>query len=163
MNAVSTALGLMQEASRTAYFDGPVPVFGEAWLPSIFNFIQLAVAAIRIDLGNPSPNNLLMHPEVLNRTLTETFPEIGAIDLESMPSKLYTHLKEQSLLVSTDSGSMLDTLSVPGPSVVQTVQQPLGKDRDAHFLDAVCHSAFRSWSVNLKRCGTYPVRTLNQD
>lgn len=121
VNAISATQGLMQEASPTTFFDGPMPIFGEAWRPPIFNFVQLAVAAIRIDLGNPSPNNLLTHPTVFNRSLTKTFPEIGAIDLKSMPSVLYAHLEEQSLLAGTDSGSALDPFRVPGPSVVQTV------------------------------------------
>ena len=88
--------------------------------PPIDNMLHLALAAIRVDLGNASPNNFLTNPEVLNRTLTAVFPQTASTS--RMPSKLYKFLHEQSLLVSSHSGpSVFDPFHIPGPSVVEAV------------------------------------------
>jgi hypothetical protein len=52
------------------------PLIKLDWFPRIANLIQVIVASIRIDLGNPSPNNFILHPSALNRTLSSTFPAV---------------------------------------------------------------------------------------
>ncbi|TFK33344.1 hypothetical protein BDQ12DRAFT_615411 [Crucibulum laeve] len=41
---------------------------------ALANLIQTIYASVRLDLGNPSPNNFIVHPEVTSKTLVETFP-----------------------------------------------------------------------------------------
>lgn len=85
--------------------------------PPIVNFLQLALAIIRIDLGNTLANNFLTHPQLLNQTLEAFFPETTSAS--GMPSRLHSYLQQQALLLG--SGSAFDAFQVPGPSVVQTV------------------------------------------
>ncbi|KAF8896200.1 hypothetical protein BD779DRAFT_1608509 [Infundibulicybe gibba] len=40
----------------------------------INNMVQLIYAAIRIDFGNPAPNNFLLNPSSLDSTINSTFP-----------------------------------------------------------------------------------------
>jgi hypothetical protein len=63
------------------------PLIELDWLPRIANLIQVIVASIRIDLGNPSPNNFILHPSALSRTLSNTFPAVGLTN--STDSLLY--------------------------------------------------------------------------
>jgi hypothetical protein len=57
------------------------------WTARISNLIQVIVASIRIDLGNPSPNNFFLHPSALNGALSSIFPPIGPTN--STDSLLY--------------------------------------------------------------------------
>ncbi|KAJ3503340.1 hypothetical protein NMY22_g18279 [Coprinellus aureogranulatus] len=119
--AVDSTLGLMQDGSGPSLpVDFTLPyVLDDTMRPPITNILQLMLAVIRIDLGNPSPNNFLTHPQVLNRTLDAVFPETPAA--MKMESKLFTYLREQALLQLEESGSAFNLFHVPGPSVVQTV------------------------------------------
>lgn len=54
------------------------------------NLIQLVYASIRIDLGNPSPNNFIINPSTTNKTLTQSFPRTPVV--EAAESKLYQRL-----------------------------------------------------------------------
>ncbi|KAF5342325.1 hypothetical protein D9611_001496 [Ephemerocybe angulata] len=85
----------------------------------INNILHLALAAIRIDLGNPSPNNFLTHPESLNQTLTATFPETPFTS--QTQSLLYTTLNEKHFVKESLDSDDLPIFSVPGPSTVQAV------------------------------------------
>ncbi|TEB35850.1 hypothetical protein FA13DRAFT_1787323 [Coprinellus micaceus] len=117
--AVGENFDLMQDNSFGPSF-GPPYELDDTLRPPISNILHLALAAMRVDLGNPSPNNILTHPDALNQTLTAVFPQTTST--VSMPSKLYTYLHEQSLLVSSESGtSVFDPFRIPGPSVVQAV------------------------------------------
>jgi hypothetical protein len=53
----------------------------------ISNLIRTFHAAVRIDLGNPSPNNVFLNPSVLNATFSEQFPATSI--LNSSRSLLY--------------------------------------------------------------------------
>jgi hypothetical protein len=100
------------------------------------NLLHLVLAAVRIDLGNPSPNNFSIHP----RRLTKAPAAVETPPVGSVESGLYTYLATQ-LRVSTAEGddrpaasvfepwgfsgynsdSAFDVFHVPGPSVLQTV------------------------------------------
>lgn len=117
--AVGENFDLKQDNSFVPSF-GPPYELDDTLRPPISNILHLALAAMRVDLGNPSPNNFLTHPDALNQTLTAVFPQTAST--VSMPSKLYTYLREQSLLVGSESGtSVFDPFRIPGPSVVQAV------------------------------------------
>lgn len=91
--------------------DTNVPIIAPDWYPAIFNLIQVIIAAIRIDLGNPSPNNFLLHPSALNETIASALPP-NATD-----SLLYQANIHPEIYGIQD---MLP-LTVTGPSVMQVV------------------------------------------
>ncbi|KAJ3546875.1 hypothetical protein NMY22_g1867 [Coprinellus aureogranulatus] len=117
-NTIDASLDLLQDASFPPS-PGPRLVLDDNLRPPITNILHLALAAIRIDLGNPSPNNFLTHPEVLNRTLVDVFPAIGATP--SMQSQLFTYLEQQTAVIGSDSGSAFDPFTIPGPAILQAV------------------------------------------
>ncbi|KAJ3525909.1 hypothetical protein NMY22_g10384 [Coprinellus aureogranulatus] len=119
LNAVNASLDLMQQSSRDPPTVDPQFALDDTFGPPILNMLQLSLAAFRIDLGNPSPNNFLTYPEALNRTLAPVFPSVPLSP--SMPSQLYDHLHQQSLLFQSGSASAFDAFRIPGPSIVQTV------------------------------------------
>jgi hypothetical protein len=125
--AIGANFDLMQDNSFLLSLSSPYEL-DDTLRPPIANILHLALAAIRVDLGNRSPNNFLTHPEVLNRTLTAVFPQTASAS--STPSKLYTYLHQQSLLVNSHSGpSVFDPFHIPGPSVMQAVYVCKGLQR----------------------------------
>ncbi|KAJ3550649.1 hypothetical protein NMY22_g320 [Coprinellus aureogranulatus] len=84
----------------------------------ITNLLHFYLASFRVDLGNPSSNNILTHPEALNRTLYAEFPSTDLTP--GAPSLLYDYLQQQSLLFHSGSESAFDAFRIPGPSVLQT-------------------------------------------
>lgn len=113
-NVIAANFELSQDTSFPPTTDTPF-VLDDRFRPPITNILHLALAAIRIDLGNPSPNNFLTHPEVLNQTLIAVFPAVSGIP--SLGSRLYA----RALLISSGSESDFDPFRVPGPSTVQAV------------------------------------------
>ena len=117
-NVIAANFELSQDASFPPSTETSF-VLDDQFRSPITNILHLALAAIRIDLGNPSPNNFLTHPDVLNQTLIAVFPAISGIP--SLESRLYARLQEQALLTESGSQSDFDPFRVPGPSTVQTV------------------------------------------
>lgn len=118
VRATNSSLDLLQDSTGPPMTFGAPYVLDETLRPAIVNILQLVLAVVRIDLGNRSPNNFLTHPQTLNHTLEASFPETPAASI--MPSRLYSHLQQQSLLVGSGSASVFDAFQIPGPSVVQT-------------------------------------------
>ena len=85
----------------------------------ILNILHLTLAAMRVDLGNPSPNNFLAHPspELINRTLIAVFPQTIS---NGLASKLHAQLLHE-LFLAHIGPSAFSYIRVPGPSVVQVV------------------------------------------
>ncbi|KAJ7811071.1 hypothetical protein B0H14DRAFT_3479998 [Mycena olivaceomarginata] len=94
----------------------------------ISNMVQALYAAVRLDLGNPSSNNFLLHttviPQAVQATFPQTYPGQGNI---SLPTDSYLH----SALVNDGKFSKLTggvydipgllPLSVPGPAIFDGV------------------------------------------
>ncbi|KAJ7654559.1 hypothetical protein DFH06DRAFT_1092796 [Mycena polygramma] len=89
----------------------------------ISNLVQSAYAAVRFDLGNPSPNNFLLNtsmiPEIINASFPQTFPGLANESL------LYTVLVGGTNAVSQEAASHniqgLLPLTLPGPAVIDGV------------------------------------------
>jgi hypothetical protein len=90
----------------------------------IANVIQTVDAAVRVDLGNPSPNNLLLSTFVIGEAITasflQTFPTFPTLLNESL---LYSTLVGDGYAESTapTTGSLLLPLAVTGPAVLDGV------------------------------------------
>jgi hypothetical protein len=89
---------------------------GDTLLGPVLNFVQLAQAAARIDLGNAVANNFLLNPEVVDNILVATFPETPVTSTSQ--SDLYSTWKSQ---INPATKSPYRTLNVPGPSTLQAV------------------------------------------
>ncbi|KAJ7244100.1 hypothetical protein C8J57DRAFT_1556116 [Mycena rebaudengoi] len=74
--------------------------------------------ALRLDLGNPSPNNFLLNTSVIPATLFPSFP--GAPGLADNRSRLYAALTGNPLEQSYNITKLLP-LSAPGPAVQDIV------------------------------------------
>jgi len=72
------------------------------------NLAQTLLAAVRIDLGNPNPNNFLFNLSLVDTTLSKT--------ILSSDSGLY-----QEVLKQVDGKPELATALVPGPATIQRV------------------------------------------
>lgn len=75
--------------------------------PAIYNLIQTILAAVRIDLGNPNPNNFLLNSSVVNATL---FNAINMTNGSSIPSILYRATTTQ-----------IQGLTLEGPAAIQVL------------------------------------------
>lgn len=110
--------------STIHYYDsrGPLDPVWNPWVLdndtelAVYNILQTVYAAVRIDLGNPSLNNFILYPAVLNNTIYSTFPITPANGEAYSNSTLYSTLSspfpwlQQNLPV---------TLS--GPAIIQVV------------------------------------------
>lgn len=94
-------------------------VLDDNTLGPVSNLIQMVYAAVRIDLGNPSPNNFILHyssPGLVNNTLVTSFPETPQASgtLALLPMGLATpriiHIEEE-----------LSRVDVTGPAEIQVV------------------------------------------
>ncbi|KAF7350314.1 hypothetical protein MVEN_01335700 [Mycena venus] len=68
-------LTFKQYAAGDPLSDTNQPVITNDTFDVLANVIQTMAAAVRIDLGNPSPNNFLLNSTVIPSTLFATFPE----------------------------------------------------------------------------------------
>ena len=91
------------------------PLIKVDWYPRIANLIQVIVAAIRIDLGNPSPNNFILHPSALNRTLADTFPAA------ELPNSAGSLLYEANVHPERYGIEGMLPLTLGGPAKIQVV------------------------------------------
>lgn len=59
------------------------------YLPALLNVAQIFAAAIRLDLGDISPNNVIINPEIRNTSLNEYFPNATGIPSGGIPAFPY--------------------------------------------------------------------------
>ena len=52
----------------------PITVLDDDLKLPIFNILQTVYAIIRVELGNPSPNNFILHPNVTDSIIVSKFP-----------------------------------------------------------------------------------------
>ncbi|KAJ7274868.1 hypothetical protein C8J57DRAFT_1312947 [Mycena rebaudengoi] len=94
------------------------PVLNDETAGIMANVIQTLYAAVRVDLGNPSPNNILLNASAVPATILSSFPPIPGV---------YNTSELFSTLVGGTSESLdfnitgLLPLSVPGPGVLDVV------------------------------------------
>ena len=110
--------------STLHYYDGrgaldPVrntPVLDNDTELVFYNILQMVYAAVRIDLGNPSLNNFILYPAVMNNTIYPTFPITPGNGEAYSDSHLY-------LTLSSPSPGLQQNLpmTLPGPATIQVV------------------------------------------
>ncbi|KAJ6529125.1 hypothetical protein DFH09DRAFT_1045264 [Mycena vulgaris] len=93
------------------------PVITDVSYSVLANVIQTMYAAVRIDLGNPSPNNFLLNTSVIPDTIFATFPSIPNV---------YSTSEEYDNLVGTSVSSDFNItgllpLTVVGPATMEVV------------------------------------------
>ncbi|KAF5311430.1 hypothetical protein D9611_011619 [Ephemerocybe angulata] len=89
----------------------------ESLLAPTLNFLQLARAAGRVDLGNTAPNNFLTNLSMTDTVLKSQYPS-GFQASVTAPSQLYAAWKSQVIPLS--GGVIYAPLQVLGPAVLQT-------------------------------------------
>jgi hypothetical protein len=82
----------------------------------VINFLQLARAAARMDLGNPAPNNFLLNPQATDSVLASSFPETPVVNASQ--SLLYSSWKTQ---INPANNETYPALRISGPSTLQAV------------------------------------------
>ena len=122
-----SAAAIVFPNSTIRYYNNQFPI-DPVWNPWVFdndtelalyNLIQAVYASVRIDLGNPSLNNFILHPAAMKNTIASNFPITPANGEAFSYSSLYTDL----------SSPFLPSVTLSGPAVIQVVypcqfQQP---------------------------------------
>ncbi|KAJ7292136.1 hypothetical protein C8J57DRAFT_1164079 [Mycena rebaudengoi] len=105
------------------------PLLTNDTLGIVSNTVQAVYAAVRLDLGNPSPNNFLLNTSIISDAITGTFPQThpNRPGFPDLPTKSYLY----SILVNDGSPSNLPVdfdippgllpLTSPGPAVLDGV------------------------------------------
>jgi len=110
--------------STIHYYDSRIPL-DPVWNPwvldndsefTVYNILQTVYAAIRIDLGNPSLNNFILYPAVMNDTIYPTFPITPANGEAFSISSLYSTLSSPFPWLQQNLPVRLS-----GPATVQVV------------------------------------------
>ncbi|KAJ7431058.1 hypothetical protein B0H11DRAFT_2132556 [Mycena galericulata] len=92
----------------------------------ISNLVQVVYAAVRFDLGNPSPNNFLLNTSMIPHAVVSAFPQ----NASSMPSESYLYsvlvndgYYQQNQDLSADAFAIpgLLPLTLPGPALLDGV------------------------------------------
>ncbi|KAJ7861312.1 hypothetical protein B0H14DRAFT_537909 [Mycena olivaceomarginata] len=99
------------------------PLVTNDTLGIISNIVQSAYAAVRLDLGNPSPNNFLLNTAMISEAITATFPQtFPGLFNESL---LYSVLVNDGYEARVEGASEITNLTgllpltLPGPAVLQ--------------------------------------------
>ncbi|KAJ7663442.1 hypothetical protein B0H17DRAFT_1019889 [Mycena rosella] len=90
----------------------------------IANLVQTVYAAVRIDLGNPSPNNFLLNSSVIPQAIIASFPQ--TFPQLANESYLYSILVDDDYYKQVPGHDQLSIsgllpLTVPGPAIVDGV------------------------------------------
>ncbi|KAF6757304.1 hypothetical protein DFP72DRAFT_1113259 [Ephemerocybe angulata] len=107
---------MLELNSTTAYLASKDTGVVSPFLAPSLNFIHLAHAAARIDLGNMAPNNFLTNLNMVDTVLIPEFP--SGLPGETTRSQLYDTWKSQ---INPQTNKNYATLTVPGPATLQTV------------------------------------------
>lgn len=71
---ISSAAVVMSNLTYFQDLAPPITVLNDDIMLPMFNMLQTAYAIIRVELGNPSPNNFILHPNVTDSTIASKFP-----------------------------------------------------------------------------------------
>ncbi|KAJ6571574.1 hypothetical protein B0H19DRAFT_662763 [Mycena capillaripes] len=132
--------------------DSNQPVIANDTFNALANVIQTLYAAVRIDLGNPSPNNFLLNTSVIPATVFPTFPT-------TLPGVYNTSEEYSNLVGAAVSADFNFTgllpLTVEGPALMDVVylcrfQRPLAPAQAFIAVLVATLSMFSSgWAVFL--------------
>ncbi|KAG8986378.1 hypothetical protein FRB94_003429 [Tulasnella sp. JGI-2019a] len=95
--------------------DAALQIFNTSLYNTTYNFMQVMLASVRVDLGNQCPTNMLMtQPSIVNNTLRQTPELINATYLEFYPQRLVT---ARSLydIINSDNTFLTDTFDFKLP------------------------------------------------
>jgi hypothetical protein len=107
-----------------ASIPGSTPLITNDTAGIMSNLVQAAYAAVRLDLGNPSPNNFLLNSSMIGQAITaslpQTFPQLPG------ESYLYSVLVGDGYYASATNATIPDVahllpLKLPGPAVLDGV------------------------------------------
>ncbi|KAJ7880008.1 hypothetical protein B0H14DRAFT_3434745 [Mycena olivaceomarginata] len=114
---------LQQYFASQPVSDSNKPLVTNDTLGIISNIVQSAYAAVRLDLGNPSPNNFLLNTAMISEAITATFPQtFPGLANESL---LYSVLVNDGYEARVEGSSGITNitgllpLTLPGPAVLQ--------------------------------------------
>lgn len=141
--------------------------------PVILNLLQTVYAAVRLDLGIDSPNNYILHKEVMPQTLNSTFPVTATTPANPNNIGLTSHLYSSwSNPNATDSfgtdyswmWQFLPEIVAPGPAAIQVVYLCHLQSRKSpgsliiSVLVAVLSMFSSGWAIYLLAIGTFAKR-----
>lgn len=139
----------------------------------ILNLLQTVYAAVRLDLGIDSPNNFILHKEVMPQTLNSTFPVTAVTPANPNNIGLTSHLYSSwSNPNATDSSGtdyswmwqFLPEVVAPGPAAIQIVYLCHVQSRKSpgsliiSVLVAVLSMFSSGWGIYLLAIGTFAKR-----
>jgi hypothetical protein len=95
----------------------PITVLDDNIKLPISNLLQTVYAIIRVELGNPSPNNFILHPNVTDNIIVSTFP---ATPLNQGGDALISGLYQEWTNPDPETKKYLP-VTVSGPANIQVV------------------------------------------
>jgi len=95
----------------------PITVLDDNLKLPISNLLQTVYAIIRVELGNPSPNNFILHPNVTDNIIVSTFP---ATPLNQGGDALISGLYQEWTNPDPETKKYLP-VTVSGPANIQVV------------------------------------------
>ncbi|KAJ7207247.1 hypothetical protein GGX14DRAFT_636808 [Mycena pura] len=96
------------------------PVITDATSNAVSNVIQSVAALVRLDLGNPSPNNFLLNTSAIPATLFATFPALPGVPDSPNQSQEYAVLTGAATDPAYNITGLLP-LTVAGPAALDVV------------------------------------------
>jgi len=136
----------------------------------VLNLLQTVYAAVRLDLGIDSPNNYILHKEVMPQTLNSTFPVTAVTpanpDNIGLTSRLYSIWSNPDATDSSGNDNswmwqFLPEVVAPGPAVIQVVylchiqSQKSPGSLIISVLVAVLSMFSSGWAIYLLVIGTF--------
>ena len=153
--------------STIHYYDSRVPL-DPIWNPwvldndtelAVYNILQTVYAAVRIDLGNPSLNNFILYPAVMNGTIYPTFP------ITPSNGEAYSNSTLYSTLISPFPWLQQNLpMTLSGPATIQVVYPCQFQQRKApgalviSVLVATLSMFSTGWAVYMLLATTFAKR-----
>jgi hypothetical protein len=95
----------------------PITVLNDDVKLPVFNMLQTVYAIIRVELGNPSPNNFILHPNITDSIIVSKFP---ATPLNQGGDALISGLYQEWTNPDPETKKYLP-VTVSGPANIQVV------------------------------------------
>ena len=114
---ISSAAVVMTDLSHLDNLDGNITVLDDNIKLPISNLLQLVYAIIRVEFGNPSPNNFILYPNVTDNIIVSKFP---ATPLNQGGDALVSQLYQEWTNPDPETKKYLP-VTVSGPANIQVV------------------------------------------